>query len=331
MRTTARWRRLLGVALWPLALAGCAANSAAYLAGTAAPTRSSLASWFNTRAPAELEVQPPLLVRPLVNGVDVGWFFVDTGATGMVISPQAAAASGLTPAGSVSVIGARRFEAPSFRAGRFELGPLHLRNVDFAAADVGFISPGPATPVVGIVGADVFLAATVEIDMATGGIRLFEPGQYLLPQGRWTPLTEVPGGIAVPVRFEGDRDGLFIVDTGGDFGIAFDLANPESAAILAGRPTRRQWLRGVGGIEAGHAGELAWIEIGGTRLGPAGARFFSAGRLNGAGPEVTGLVGSQVLREFLLVMDWGNRRAAFLPRQGPRASNAGHTDPYIPG
>jgi len=310
---------------WGRTRARCAllaAAGATLAAGCAAPRpapdttarRPPLTSWFNASAPASVEVERPLLVRPRINNTVVGWFFVDTGATGMVINPESAAHAGLAQAGQTRVVGARRFEATNWRAGSFELGPLHLSNVDLAGVDVSFISPGPETPVVGIVGADMFRAAVVEIDMTVGSVRLFDPASYTLPRGRWEAVKEVTGGIAVECRFEGDHAGLFLIDTGGDFGVAFDLADPVAAEVLDGRRTRRQVLRGVGGVEWGRAGTLEWLQIGDHRLGPVGARFFSPGRFDGAGSGVMGLIGSQVLREFVLIIDWGKSRVAFLRR-----------------
>lgn len=309
------WRALAAAAssLLAMGLPGCS-TAGPPAPGGLAHHATPLASWFNTAAPAAVEVHPPLLVKPLVNGADIGWFFVDTGATGMVISPDSAAVAGLDPSGSVHVVGARRFDATNWRADQFELGPLHLRNVDFAGVDVSFISPGPGIHVAGIVGADVFRSAVVEIDMAERSVRLFDPRTYTLTGGSWREAAEVPGGLAVSATFEGDRRGLFIIDTGGDFGVAFDVAHPVAADVLRGRPTRGQTLRGVGGIEWGRAGQLQYLDLGGARLTPVSARFFNAGRLEGAGPGVLGLIGSQVLREFILVMDWGNNRVAFLPR-----------------
>src|SRR4051794_29733801 len=106
-----------------LCLAGCHTEPTALR--TAAEVRGSTsAATFDLAAPAELEVRSPLLVRPRINGREVGWFFVDTGATGMVISPAAARAAGMEEGGRVHVVGASKFDATGWHCRVFELGPL---------------------------------------------------------------------------------------------------------------------------------------------------------------------------------------------------------------
>lgn len=308
--------------LWVWGLAGAAAlaggpgcsvtESAArpgIRAAVMAPAR------FDPSASAELEVRSPLLVRPRINGKEVGWFFLDSGATGMVISPAAARAAGMEEAGRVRVVGASKFDAGGWRCQSFELGPLALENVPFAGVDVGFITPERGTEVVGIVGADVFRAAVVEIDMARTRVRLYDPTVYALGRGSWQRVEEVPGGLATRIRYEGGREGLFVIDTGGDFGMALDTGNPENAAMMKGRPTRRQVLRGVGGIETGRAGRLDWIDLGGAVLPNVEVRFFSTGQLPGAAQGLKGLVGSQVLKEYVVILDWGHGRGAFVAKE----------------
>lgn len=101
-------------------------------------------SW-DTSAPARVEAQRMpsghILVHPLVNGKDVGWFLLDTGAGGMVIDTKAAERLAMPALGETVVVG-----AVASRTGKlawFELGGHRFENleVELAAKSGGFSDP----------------------------------------------------------------------------------------------------------------------------------------------------------------------------------------------
>ena len=60
---------------------------------------------------------PRSLVRPRLNGREVGWFILDTGASGFVLDPQAANSLGLESFGELQVGGARGVGGMAWRCG----------------------------------------------------------------------------------------------------------------------------------------------------------------------------------------------------------------------
>ena len=89
-------------------------------------------STFVAGIPDELETQKLLtehvLVHPTIEGEDVGWFFLDTGAGGMCIDTSVADELGLARIGEVQAVGwAARRPRPFARAGCSSSGPCASR------------------------------------------------------------------------------------------------------------------------------------------------------------------------------------------------------------
>ncbi len=279
---------------------------------------------FRTDIPLELETRPPLLVRARINDAEPAWFYVDTGATGMVVTPEQAAAAKMPELPAVSVHGAAAFEAKCRACRSFELGPLLLHDLTFVEIDVGFIGDDPSMPVAGIIGADVFRRAIVEIDLGTPAVRIRDPRTYSIDTRRWQPLVMTERGPAVRCRFEAgggvegpqkEAEGLFVLDTGGNFGIGFHQPTVEKLGLLNSRQTRPQASRGVGGVNYGRRGRLAWFDLAGNRITDAPAVFFGPRDGVEYDADMYGMIGSRVLSRFVVVFDYAGSRVAFLPRQ----------------
>ncbi|KXZ51118.1 hypothetical protein GPECTOR_14g99 [Gonium pectorale] len=109
------------------------------------------------------------LVRPRINGQEGGYFVLDTGASGFVMTPQAAArlggsSFGETHAASVSGKVAARF----VRLGSWSLGGLELRGPVLMVMGLEGLVRGAPGEVVGIVGHDLFRRAVVELPQLIG-------------------------------------------------------------------------------------------------------------------------------------------------------------------
>ncbi|GLC51534.1 hypothetical protein PLESTB_000512800 [Pleodorina starrii] len=110
------------------------------------------------------------LVRPSINGQEGGGYFVlDTGASGFVITPQAAArlggqSFGETHAASISGKVAARF----VRLGSWGLGGVSIRQPVLMVMDLEGLVRGAPGEVVGIVGHDLFRRAVVEVPQLLG-------------------------------------------------------------------------------------------------------------------------------------------------------------------
>jgi hypothetical protein len=284
----------------------------------------------NRASATVLEVEPPLLVKPRINGGEAGWFYLDTGATGMVISPSAADRLGLPRLPAVTVHGARSFEAPCRGCDLFELGPVKLRELTLVEIDVGFIGGGrpanpPTTePVCGIVGAEFFEQAVVELDLAGPGVRVLDRESPEAAGLEWRELVLTERGPAVKCRFLGAageeggaapvHEGLFVLDSGGQFSVGFHAPAVERFGLLEGRETRPLLSRGVGGMNSGQRGRIEWIEVAGRRIENAPAIFFGDREGVEYPEDQCGMIGRGVLRRFIVVLDYERGRVAFRER-----------------
>jgi hypothetical protein len=129
------------------------------------PADASFLPGVPSSVPAWRTPSGHLLVRPSINGRSPsGYFLLDTGASGFVVEPGAADAAGMAAFGEVHVIGMAGKVASRFRrAESFQLGPLLVRRPAMMEMRCSGLVRGAPGPVVGIVGADVFRRAVVDI------------------------------------------------------------------------------------------------------------------------------------------------------------------------
>jgi hypothetical protein len=253
-----------------------------------------------------------MLVRPLVNGKDVGWFVLDSGAGGMVIDPRAADGLGLRALGEVIAVGAFGPTKARFRVGdTFELGPLTIKGTRFMELDLAFLSRSFGVNIGGICGRDLFDRAAVEVVIASESVALHDPARYRLEGAAWQELFFSGRNPAVRARFEGDREALFKIDTGSDRTVSFHAPAVERHGLLAGRETRASHSTGVGGSQASREGRLAWFELAGTRFESPEVEFAAARQGAFSDAYTAGNIGAGFLREFRIVFDYANRRIAF--------------------
>jgi hypothetical protein len=289
-------------------------------------TRPNDARWDNAVAPS-VEVRRArsghMLVRPLVNGKEIGWFILDSGASAMVIDPKAADRLGLPALGEVIAVGAAGTVKARFRQGEtFQLGPLTVNGTRYMEFDLEFLSRAFGVPVGGICGRDFFARAVVEIDITDESVAVHDPARYKLEGAGWQELYFSGRIPAVRARFEGGREGLFRLDTGSGWTVSFHAPAVESLKLLAGRETRETHSGGVGGSAASRAGRLTWFELGGRRF--EGVEVEFTGVREGAFSDVytMGNIGAGLLREFRVIFDYGNKRAAFAPLKATKPEGA---------
>jgi len=277
---------------------------------------------FDAALPAEVEVMRVptghLLVHPLVNGQDVGWFIFDTGAGSNVLSTTAAETLGLPSIGHVRAQGVGgSIESAFFRVEELTLGPLTLAGQKFVGIDLAFLKPHFGVDVAGIVGYDMLSRCIVEFDGADKpSIAIFDPARYPAPEAvRWEPLM-LPGRIpAVVCEFEG-REAAFKLDTGaaGDT-VSFHAPAVEEFGLLEGRETTPAMAGGVGGMVEMRAGTIRTFTLGGHTWEELPAQFAKEKVGAFADPFTAGNVGGVVLGRFQLVLDYPERRIGFIERE----------------
>ena len=274
---------------------------------------------FHADRPSEVPMRRApsghLMVQPVVEGLDVGWFLLDSGAGQICIDPAVAEELGMESFGSVPAVGVGGSIQTGYRQGtKLELGPLELSDPVYVELDLSFLTPLFGVRVAGLCGYEIFARSVVELDLEDNVLALHDPLEYRLNGGKWQPLVvdnRIPG---IHCRFEGDRSGLFHIDLGDAGTVTFHSPAVEALDLLAGRELSDSQLGGVGGRTEASTGQLAWFEIAGHRTAPLRVQFSHAREGAFADAGSLGNLGTEMLRPFRIVFDYPNERIALRAR-----------------
>jgi hypothetical protein len=276
---------------------------------------------FDNSRPAELQVAQGVpfgpdspghfYVRPLVDGRDVGWFHFDTGADAMQIDAKLADELKLPVLGKSQTRGADgRAQEVTIRQGKtFQLGRVTFKNPIFLASDMSDKNAPPGTKRAGYVGYPLLARVVVEVTGGGQSIALYEPATYKLGKGKWQELSYIDLTPAVECRFEGDRRGLFQLDTGYVGTVTFYDKYINDERLLEGRRVEGATDTGAGGTYKVVTGTIDWFELAGHRFTRPRAVFRVAGLSREGG---AGVVGREFLSAFKIVFNYPERRIAFL-------------------
>ncbi len=281
---------------------------------------------FDAAAPARVEARRArtghMLVHPRINGQDVGWFILDSGAGAMVISPKVADQLKMPGFGRMTALGVGGPVKTRFREGEsIQLGPMTVKKPVYIELDFSQLSPIFGVPIAGLCGYDVFSRSIVSFDVKNGGVELFDPATFKLSTlpadnaGRWNELF-LNGRIpVVKAGFEGARQELFTLDTGSNATVTFHTPAVERFKLLDGRKTSSVQAGGVGGFSAMKTGPIDYFELGGKRFEKPVVQFSEAKTGAFTEPYTVGNIGSGFLEGFRLVFNYPDKKIAFLSNE----------------
>jgi hypothetical protein len=156
------------------------------------------------------------------------------------------------------------------------------------------------------------------VGRATPRVALHDPARFELAGAAWQDLVLSSNTPCARARFEGDREGLFRLDTGAGGTVAFHAPAVSALGLLADRAVQKAYSGGVGGAAAVPVGELAWFELAGRRFERPRAIFSQAETGAFTDAYTTGNIGQDFLAPFTLVLDYPHDRLAFVPLGGAR-------------
>ncbi|HEX8128424.1 MAG TPA: retropepsin-like aspartic protease, partial [Pyrinomonadaceae bacterium] len=295
-------------------------TSAADTARFAAPALPSDTVFDNT-LPAELKVAQGVpfsesspghyYVRPLVDGRDLGWFHFDTGADAMYLDSKLADELKLPVLGKSQSMGADgKPQEVTIRQGKtLQLGRVTFKNPLYLSTDLSDRNAPPGTRRAGLIGHPLLARVVVEVVGGGRQIALYDPSSYKLPKGRWQPLSYIDLTPAVMCRFEGNREGLFQLDTGYTGTVTFYDKFIRDEKLLEGREVKDATGLGSGGTFKVLTGTMEWFELAGLRFKQPKVTFRVAGLSREGG---AGVVGREFLSPFTVVFNYPARRIAFV-------------------
>jgi len=251
-----------------------------------------------------------LLVHPRVNGQDLGWFILDSGASGCTLTEDAARRASLRVVGSTRIQGA--IPTTVYLSESLALGPLTLTGLHFTGLNMRNTSMAFGRDVVGILGRNVFSSAIVELDGPARVIRLHDPAAAPSTSGQavWIDLDR--GLPLVTCTFAFGATGPFIVDTGADASVHFYEHAVARHALLEHAGTKISGATTqitLGSMRRVDEGEISQFSIGDASFGATVATFARPGDgTSEAQPHVDGLVGMGLMRLHHLWFDESGRR-----------------------
>lgn len=257
-----------------------------------------------------------MLVKPKVNGKDIGWFILDSGAGALCIDPKIADREGMEKVGEIPAVGIGGVVLSPMRVGdSITVGQVTWKNPIFVQLDLEQIGRLFGVELAGILGYDLMARAVVELDTAQNHVAVYAPSTYTLASSTWTTLHLDGKHPVVEAKFEGDRKGLFRLDTGANNTLTFHTSWVERYDLLKDRQTMPTMLGGVGGMFEARQGRIEWFELAGHRFENPSVTFATAKSGPLAEAYTIGNIGQGFLRPFKLVFDYQNRRMAFVKRE----------------
>jgi hypothetical protein len=253
------------------------------------------------------------LARASIDGRDVGWVLLDTGAGASAIETAVADDLGLPSLGRTWVVTPTGGVGAAYRRCRaLAIGALTLPQALLVELDLASISTALGVRLAGIVGFDLFAQAVVRLEHRQPlVVELFSP-EWDRP-GRWHDIRfehRVPVLAArLPPGDDAASTGLMSLDTGSSAPLVLHERVARRLELMP-RMTR-QGVRGVSG--AGWAGvrTLPWIEVG-ERFERVRTVVAETAEGTLASRTTLGSVGWGLFAGRELLLDWPRRRIAIL-------------------
>ncbi len=278
---------------------------------------------FDHGKPAELEIKAVptghFLVKPLVDGKEAGWFFLDLGAGRSAIDSALAVRLGMKEVGTITATGGGgSVEAHFCRGKSVELGPLTMRDPMFISIELASIGQYLGCEIGGALGYDFLSRCLVELDIKKKKLLIHETGAWASREAPWQEIYFDGNIPAVRCTLEGDRKGIFHLDTGSSGTVQFHSPFVKKHGLLDDRDVKKGKIGGVGGFITSYSGRIDWFELGGHRFSRPEATFTTAEKGVFADRSTAGNIGNGFLSRFRLLIDYPGKRIAFVDNEVKR-------------
>ncbi|BBN03166.1 hypothetical protein MPTK1_2g21310 [Marchantia polymorpha subsp. ruderalis] len=262
------------------------------------------------------------LVRPLIDGKDIGYFIVDTGASSLTITSEKAEELDMYAFGEAYVTGVEGEVKCQFRRAKsFQIGPLTIEEPIFMEVPMAGVVRG-ISPVAGICGYDIFFHCTVEMSYKMGTLSFFDTYLYnkasKIRASQWQSMYMLENVPHVPAYFM-ENEAIFLLDTGaGGVDIIFHGRAVEKFRLnqtleLAGTASVKGINTSGKGLQVQY-GILDSLEVAGQSFNRVKALFPAKGTCGSLdfSEYTAGVLCGDLLTNLLVVLDYGNRRFALI-------------------
>lgn len=262
------------------------------------------------------------LVCPVIDGKDMGYFIVDTGASGLVISGKKANEVDMHAFGEVFITGVEGKFKTRFRRGKcLQLGPLKIDFPVFIEAPSDNVVRGVTEAVSGILGYDIFYRSIVEMSSAECRISFYDPLLYR-PLGcevKWEVLQMLDNTPHAEAKLK-EQSALLMLDTGaGGIDIIFHKRAVQEFNLLSSLDwTGQVEISGVGTGSGGggikvQQGILSQVEVAGQAFYGVRTLYFNADeQALDISIYTSGILCGELILCQLAIFDYSNRRFALV-------------------
>lgn len=265
-----------------------------------------------------------IIMQTSVNGSKPLSFILDTGASATVISKDAADALNLKLEGEAdAAVQGGSVEASFVKNASLHLSKdVELPKVTLAVINLSGLEAGTGRRIDGILGYELFDRYVVEIDYTSRLIRFYEPQSYKY-SGRGktfsiviednTPFANATVSPAGKQTFAGK----FLINTGLTGTLAFNSPFVAQNNLLALVRNAKAISFGsiLAGKSAGRIGRIDNLQFGGFSITNPVASFSQDAAGADSDAEYSGMIGSEVLRRFKLIIDYSRKQITLEPNK----------------
>lgn len=261
-----------------------------------------------------------IIMQTRINNSKPLSFILDTGASGTVISENAAKELRLKLEGEAdAAVQGGSIEAAFVKNTSLHLSKdVELPNLSLAVIRLNGLEAGIGRKIDGILGFEIFNRYVVEIDYVARLIKFYEPQNYKYTGiGKTISVTiedNTPFSAAT-VAPDGRHtfSGKFLINTGLTGTLAFNSPFVTQNNLLKLLPKTKAITFGsiLAGKSAGRIGRINNLQFGGFSIPNPVTSFSQDAGGADSDAEYAGMIGSEVLRRFKLIVDYSRKKITF--------------------
>lgn len=314
LRTLAPALRRLATAPLSLLLAACVAAAACASGGRRSPSVAT-----GVRLPSVFS-ESYVFLRAHIGGQPALLLF-DSGAGATVLLPEVVARLGLAERGRRLTfgLGGTAPQARTYEGVRIGIGTDSVVVPAIMSWPEAELPSYGVERAVGVIGADLLLARVVEIDWVGATVTAWDTAT-VLRAGSTDDVVPLAVSHSLPVLAVRTHTGVrvdtvpMVVDYGSSAALILDGSAEAGRRIAPGmRDVRMRRLIGVGGAVDGPEGRVDSVGVGRQRIRSPLAFIDTAGVRSVSLAGAQGILGTELLRRFSVVLDYTRGRAIFRP------------------